>query len=156
MRNSNILNFGYLTYDEAGNIYYCNKEDGQLYTSDSKGKNKRLITENSEVYGWLQLKDEWLYYSDTMTRINRVDINTGNRQILSDEYSGVFFVDGENIYFEDKENGFSSQKIDGNDKKVEFATKGYLDVFTKGDIFWLANMYGASKKNMGKKLSCKI
>ena len=37
IRNSNLLNYGFLTYDSEGNIYYVNENDSKIYRSDGRG-----------------------------------------------------------------------------------------------------------------------
>lgn len=129
IRNSNLLNYGFLTYDSEGNIYYVNENDSKIYRSDGRGGNKQLICENVNAWGWLQLKGEWLYYLGHDTSINRVNIISGEDEQLFGARSGAFTIDGEKLYFEDGKNGFVAVDLDGQNKEVVF---NCLPVFIAG------------------------
>lgn len=147
IRNSNLLNYGFLTYDAEGNIYYVNENDGNIYKSDSTGENKQQITEGGKALGWLQLKGEWLYFSgNKTTTINRMHLETGEIEQLFGPGSGPFTIDGEKMYFDDRENGFISADLEGKNKELVFASKGYTNLFTGGSNLWIGEMYGTSRE----------
>lgn len=144
-QNSNFLNYGFLTYDEEGNIYYIDLNYNVIYVSDYKGENKRLISENSDAFGWLRLDGDWLYYCTQETAIMRVHIETGETEQICEEYSGHFRIDEEKLYWEDRENGgFSLADTFGRNKELVADTSAfYVGFFQKGNDFWL--MEGDSK-----------
>ena len=150
-RNSNFLNYGYLTYDAEGNIYYVDRNTHSIYVSDYKGENKRLICEGSDAWGWMRLEGDWLYYGTQYTAIMRVHIETGEVEQICEEYSGHFRLEDGKLYREDRENGgLSSSDLDGKDCKLVQDTSGfYTGFFTKGDGYWM--MEAVSRENQTTK-----
>lgn len=146
-RNSNFLNYGYLTYDEEGNIYYTDRNTNAIYFSDYKGENKRLICEGSDAWGWMWLEGDWLYYCTQNTAIKRVHTETGEIEQISEEHSGHFRLEDGKMYREDRENGyFSYYDLDGKCKTPIQDTSGfYTGYFTKGDGYWM--MEAVSREN---------
>ncbi|MBP3577206.1 MAG: DUF5050 domain-containing protein [Lachnospiraceae bacterium] len=96
IRNSNLLNYGYLTYDEKGNIYFTDERAGGIYVSDCKGENKQLLSEDKGTM--LQIEGEWLYYNSAVCGIDRINIATGEREHLYESKCGEFTIVDEGLF----------------------------------------------------------
>lgn len=96
IRNSNLLNYGYLTYDEKGNIYFTDERAGGIYVSDYKGENKQLLSEDKGTM--LQIEGEWLYYNSAVCGIDRINIATGEREHLYESKCGEFAIVDEKLF----------------------------------------------------------
>ena len=140
--NSNFLNYGYLTYDEAGNIYYMDLNNNHnIYVSDYRGENKRLLGEDYNNAGWMRVDGDWLYLATENTAILRLNVATGEVQQLAEEYSGHFRLENSKLYWEDKRDskGFRAMNPDGESLELlqdtsEFSTGFY----SLGNDFWIA------------------
>lgn len=139
IRNSNLLNYGCLTYDGEGNIYYVERNSGHIYTSDVTGENKRLICEDKDTFGGLQLSGDWLYYHTNRTAIKRVHLVTGEVEQIFEERSGMFTIDNGKIY---TDNGMVSD-LDGQNRVIvpEYEEAG-LFFPSKGEDGWLCSATG--------------
>lgn len=144
IRNSNLMNYGYLTYDEEGNLYYVDQNTNAIYVSDYNGENKRLIYENEDVFGWLQVKDDWLYFNTSRTAIKRVNITTGEVEDLLEELSGDFIIDGDKIYT--NLNGLCASDINGQNTEVIDASLQYTYLPSYSDDYGVSNVSGIMSK----------
>lgn len=141
-KNSNLLNFGYLDYDEEGNIYYINKGDRGIYSCGARGENLRLIGQLQMADRMLQKKGEWLYFYNNKTRnLDRVHIETGELEhILEDGTYGQFVIIGDKILTRGE--GFCSYDLTGNNEEVLENTVGAnLCYYSRGDGFWICETY---------------
>jgi len=82
LANSNVLhNRGYLTYDEAGTIYFTDRNIGGIYVSDRYGKHRWQLTSDSGQN--LQMNGEWLYYRSTSTgKVMRIHPETKVAEVV--------------------------------------------------------------------------
>lgn len=138
IRNSNLLNYGWLTYDAEGNIYYSKEYEAGIYRCTSKGENKYLV---SEVQGdCLQIKEDWLYYRNkTDKSIYRISITTGVLEQIFESACVEFIVGAEEITVDALEKVYSIG-LDGENKKMLSAPSEInLFTFTSSDNFWLTN-----------------
>ena len=100
--NSNVLhNFGYLTYDETGTIYFTDKNIGGIFVADRYGKNRWQLTSDSGKN--MQIVGEWLYYLSTGENyIKRIHLETHEAEIVWKQSCEAFLVWQEKLYI----NGF--------------------------------------------------
>ena len=147
--NSNFLNYGYLTYDEDGNIYYRNLNNNDFYVSDYKGENKRLLFERDDYSGWMRLSGEWLYYTTENTAIMRFNLSDGKVEQIKEEFSGHFRLEEEKLYWDDwNKEGFSMSDPDGqNEKLVQDTSLFYVAFFSCGNEFWIAEAVSKANEN---------
>ncbi len=137
LRNSNLLNGGYLTYDEVGNIYFVDGNNGGIYVSEQDGKNKRQISAQSAKA--LQLENDWLYCT-VEEGLKRIHILTGEEQFIYDGKHGEAILAKEKIYLDSPE-GFISMDLDGNNKAILRNAPPSLASYTAGGDFWLGTAY---------------
>lgn len=152
IRNSNLLNYGYLTYDEKGNIYFVDKNTGGIYASDCYGANKRLLSEDSGFD--LQIAGEWLYYNSAAGGIKKIHIETGKVEQVYEAQCGEFILSGNRSYINSGE-GFFSTDFDGSNKEIitwidalddtnEEIAEGRENLelanFSTNDSLWLGNL----------------
>ncbi len=143
IRNSNLLNYGCLTYDGEGNIYYVERNSGGIYVSKEKGEDSRLIYEDKDVFGWLQLCGDWLYYSTKNTVVKRIHLVTGEVEQVLEERSGQFIIEDGKLY---SDRGYVYD-LDGKNKETlpKFAEAG-LFYPSRGNNFWICSALGKYKK----------
>jgi len=139
-QNSNLLNFGYLDYDEEGNIYYINKNDNGIYMSNATGDNTQLLSElnATETKFMLQKEGEWLYYFNNYTKsIEKISLITGDKKVvLENGPYGEFIIENEKIYTRD--NGICSFDLEGDNKNVLPNMEGVgICNLSQGTDFWL-------------------
>lgn len=120
LRNSNLLNFGYLTYDEKDNIYFVDKKQGGIYICEFDGSNKRLVS--TEDGFCLQVEGSWLYYRSSEGVIKRCGIEDGIEEMVYELPCGEFVIDDEKLYINTEE-GICVAELDGSNR-----------VFIQGDI----------------------
>jgi len=147
-RNSNLLNYGWLTYDASGNIYYINQDDDDIYVCGQKGEDLRLLCENQGAQGWLQLSGEWLYFRADGAVVKRVHVVTGEIEQIMEEGTGSFIVEGEKIithqgYVSDL-NGQNGEQIPG------WIELGTLYNFLSGNDFWIQSVIAGNNQKFIK------
>lgn len=149
--NSNFLNFGYLTYDAEGNIYYRDERNHDIYVSDYKGDNPRLLYENknNDILGWMRIDGDWLYYATQNTAFMRLNITTGEVEQLKEELSGQFRLENGKMYWNDKANGgFSVEDPGGKNKRlIQNTSLFYPSFYSMGDKFWISEATLKADKN---------
>lgn len=121
MSNSNQLNFGYLTTDEEGNVYFMDETQQAIFMCGPEGENKELIYEGIGVN--LQVSNGYLYLvlysvagdfealcSDSIVRI---DINTKEAEVLYENLPGQILIVQDILYSGDygSDYGFISMKL---------------------------------------------
>ena len=121
MSNSNQLNFGYLTTDEEGNVYFMDETQQAIFMCGPEGDNKELIYEGIGVN--LQVSNGYLYLvlysvagdfealcSDSIVRI---DINTKEAEVLYENLPGQILIVQDILYSGDygSDYGFISMKL---------------------------------------------
>lgn len=141
LRNSNLLNSGYLTYDEDGRIYFVDMNIGGIFASDRDGKNRRQLSREKATA--LQLEGEWLYYG-TEEGIKRLHTKNGKSELVYDGIYGEFVLSGEKIYINATINGvggFYAMELDGSNVVLLRNQAPTLASYTTGDKFWLGIAY---------------
>ncbi len=138
LRNSNLLNYGYVTYDEEGHIYFtdANRGIGGIYVSDYNGENKRQLSEDTGIA--LQVEGDWLYYKQEGSGIKRIHIETGEAGTVWEGACGEFIVAGGKIYISAPE-GFCVIEPDGSNKEILREQNPSMVSYVEGDGFWLGN-----------------
>ena len=111
--NSNVLhNFGFLTYDEAGSIYFTDRNIGGIFVSDRNGKNRWQLTADSGQN--LQISKEWLYYKSTDTgKIMRIHRETKASETVWEQNCEAFLLWKEKMYINGMD-GFYAAEPDGS------------------------------------------
>ena len=139
IRNSNLLNYGYVTYDKDGNFYYIDQNTDEIYVSDYNGENKRLICQtNGDIFGWMQVAGEWLYYNTSKTAIMRVHIETGEVETVMEEFSGDFIIEGDKIYT--GLHGLFVTDLDGKNTEAVDDTLQYCYLPTYSNGYGISNI----------------
>ncbi|MGN0431914.1 MAG: DUF5050 domain-containing protein [Lachnospiraceae bacterium] len=136
--NSNLLlNFGHLTYDEKGQIYFTDMNDGGIYVSDWNGENKRQISEDSA--GGLQVAGEWLYYNCYEGIMKRIQCETGDVEVIREKPCGEYIVFGGKLYTNGPE-GFCVAEPDGTNKTIlREQDLVMIPQQVAGSNFWIGN-----------------
>lgn len=133
LRNSNLLNEGYLTYDENGNIYFVDMNIGGIFVSDGGGNDRRQLSMKNARD--LQIEGEWLYCA-MEDGLKRIHIHTGEEEVLYDApYGEGMLADGK-IYL-NAEEGFIALDLEGKNKVVVRGKQPELVSYTGGTGFWL-------------------
>jgi len=143
IRNSNRLNYGYVTYDEAGQIYFVDKNNGDLYVSDYNGANKRLICQTGDKHtGFLWVNGEWLYFSTQRSAVKRVHLKTGEIEQLTEELMGQYYMKGEKLYTtrQSGEYRLCAMDLDGSNKEVIDATLNYTYIPMYSEKYMLSEI----------------
>lgn len=133
IRNSNLLNGGYLTYDEDGNIYFADMNIGGIFVSDKDGKNRRQFSE--QTARGMQIEGEWLYCI-MEEGLKRVHIQTKEEEVLYDKLFGEVILANEKLYLNSAE-GFISLDLDGSNKSLVRENTPALVSFAAGEDIWL-------------------
>lgn len=139
LRNSNLLNYGYVTYDEDGHIYFTDTNIGKsgIFVSDVYGENLKMLSEDTAVY--MQFKDGWLYYCGAEQGIKRLQVETGKEEWIYEEPCGEFVLKGEKLYINASE-GFCRTNLDGSEKEI-LRQSGEMQIvcYTEGQGMWFGN-----------------
>jgi len=141
-RNSNFLNYGYLTYDVHGNIYFVDCNTGGIYVSNYQGENKRLIGEDENAFGFLQLSGDWLYYMTDKGATKRVLVETGEIEQISEEHTGAFVIEDGKLY---KDNGYVYDLEGKNGEPMSGHKESGCSIQSKGTDFWICSARGKYK-----------
>lgn len=138
IRNSNLLNYGLLTYDTEGNIYYSKEYERGIYRCTSKGEDRYLISE--EQGDCLQVKSGWLYYRNKKDKcIYRISMATGMSEQIFDSACVEFIIGNESIMIDALDKVYCMD-LDGNNKEMLAAPSEInLFTFTSSTDFWLSN-----------------
>ena len=96
--NSNVLhNFGYLTYDGAGTIYFADRNIGGIFVADRYGKKRWQLTSDSGKN--LQIAGEWLYYLSTGENyIKPIHLETHEAEMVWKQSCEAFLIWQEKLY----------------------------------------------------------
>ncbi len=136
LRNSNLLNEGYLTYDEKGNIYFVDMNIGGIFSCERDGKNRRQLSpQNASA---LQIEGDWLYFA--AEGVKRIHILTGEEQVIYDQDCGETVIKDNRIYVNSPE-GFISMELDGSNKKILRDQSLTLASYTMAENTWLGIAY---------------
>ena len=117
MRNSNQLNFGYLTTDEEGNVYFMDETQQAIFMCGPEGEDKELLYEGFGSF--LHVSNGYLYFmeSDVETLycvgIVRIDVNTKEAEVLYEGPSGETLVMQDILY--NNVSGLVSMKLEEPD-----------------------------------------
>lgn len=135
MRNSNHLNFGTLTSDGEGNIYFTDFAENAIFMCGPEGENKELLYEGSGDY--LYVSNGYLYFGGIepedkyIDSFLRVDCNTKETEILYEEACGEVRVLQDVVYLLTP--GFSYMKLDEENREiVELSKMEYAFLNTDG------------------------
>lgn len=109
MYNSDLLNFGYLTTDEEGNVYFFDETQQAIFVCGPEGENKELLYEG--IGGSLHVSNGYLYFvrysvegdfaafcSDSIVRI---DVNTKEAEVLYENLPGQILIMQDILYSSD-------------------------------------------------------
>ena len=102
MRNSNQLNFGDLTTDEEGNVYFVDYTQHAIFMCGSEGEDKELLYEG--VGEFLHVSNGYLYFVEIDVEtlycvgIVRVAINTKEVEVVYEGSCGELFVMQDILY----------------------------------------------------------
>lgn len=141
LRNSNLMNQGYLTSDDAGQVYFSDMNRGGIYVCGARGEEVRKLSGES---GWgLQTAGEWLYFNSWEDGIRRLNRTTGETETVYGKKCGEFMVVGDRIYINGPE-GFCTTAWDGSDLQILHGESMELTALTTGDRFWLGNSINGS------------
>lgn len=139
LRNSNFLNYGYLTYDEEGHIYFynTNNENSGIFMSSAKGDDLKKISDDTGLY--LQFEDGWLYYQGSENGIKRLEPASGETEWIYQEPCGEFVLVDKRIYI-NTEDGLCQINLDGSGKEI-LDRSANIDItcFTEGNGWWFGN-----------------
>ncbi len=136
LRNSNLLNEGYVTYDDAGNIYFVDMNIGGVFASDKDGKNRRQLSQDTARS--LQVEDDWLYYLQE-AGIKRINIKTGEDELVYEGACGEFeIVDGK--LYVSASGRFYVMEPNGSGRKLLREQKPLLVSYSAGKEFWLGTV----------------
>ncbi len=121
MYNSDLLNFGYLTTDEEGNVYFFDEAQQAIFMCGPEGENKELLYEG--IGGSLHVSNGYLYFvlysvegdfaafcSDSIVRI---DVNTKEAEVLYENPHGEILIIQDILYSSDY--GLISMKLEEPD-----------------------------------------
>ena len=96
LRNSNLLNEGYLTYDEDGHIYFAFPERTNIYMCGKRGEDIEVISE--KMGERLQYSDEWIYYNGINEGISRIHRTTGQEEKVASDMKAEFIKMENGVY----------------------------------------------------------
>ncbi len=136
LRNSNLSNEGYLTYDEEGNIYFVDMNIGGIFTCERDGKNRRQLS--SKNASALQIEGDWLYF--VSGGVERIHIFTGEEQVIYDTACGEAVIKDSRIYVNSPE-GFISMDLDGSNKTILCDQSLTLASYAVAENMWLGTAY---------------
>ena len=126
MYNSNELNFGYLTTDEEGNVYFYDETQQAIFMCGPEGENKELLYEGIGMD--LYFSNGYLYFvrysvvGDFVSLHNdsivRIDVNTKEAEVLYENPPGQILIMQDILYSCDYGNdyGLISMKLEEPDK----------------------------------------
>lgn len=140
LRNSNLQNAGYLTYDEADSIYFVDMNIGGIFVSDWNGKNRRQLSQDAATA--LQVEGEWLYYT-TAEGIKRIHMQSGEAEVIYDGTYGEFMLSGEKVYINgviNNQGGFYVMEPDGSNITLVRENDPQMVSYVVGDGFWLGTI----------------
>ena len=94
--NSNRLNWGYLTADEEGKIYYMDFTEGAVFCASPEGENKEVFYEGTGRS--LQVSGEYLYLKNDNAGLVRIRLDSGEVEPVWVEACGNFIILQDVIY----------------------------------------------------------
>ena len=139
LRNSNLLNWGYLTYDGDGHIYFTDTNNGKggIYVSDRNGENLEQLSEENALM--MQVEGDWLYFHGEDGAIKRLHLETGEMQSVYDETYGEFIFAEGKLYI-NAEKGFCVTEPDGSNMEILKDSELTMACYVTGKGFWLGNV----------------
>lgn len=106
MYNSDLLNFGYLTTDEEGNVYFMDETQQAIFMCGPEGENKELLYEG--IGGSLHVSNGYLYFvlysvegdfaAFCSDGIVRIDVNTKEAEVLYESPPGQILIMQDILY----------------------------------------------------------
>lgn len=139
--NSNVLhNFGYLTYDEAGTIYFTDRNIGGIFVADRYGKNRWQLTSDSGKN--LQIAGEWLYYLSTGDNyIKRIHLETHKAEIVWGQSCEAFLIWQEKLYINGFDGFYAAEPDGGNPILLHKQELMLYRLQVAENGLWLGNAY---------------
>lgn len=137
MQNSNRLNWGYLTVDEEGKIYYVDFKEGVVFRSGQTGDGKEVFYEG--VGTNLLVSGEHLYLKNEEKKLIRIQRDSGETECIWNEACGEFLILQDMIYI-NTSNGLVKTNLDGNgSEKLREAETGVTAITGAGDMSLIYN-----------------
>ncbi|MBD5536286.1 MAG: DUF5050 domain-containing protein [Lachnospiraceae bacterium] len=138
--NSNHLNWGYLTADEEGKIYYVDFAEGVVFCSDKEGENKEIFYEGTGKS--LRVSGEYLYLKNDNAGLVRIRLDSGEVEPVWVEACGDFIILQDVIYISTPD-GLVKAQLDGSESEIVRAEETDVTSLTGGEGTFL--MYNAIK-----------
>lgn len=140
MENSNRLNWGYLTADEEGKIYYMDFAEGAVFCSSPEGKGKEIFYEGIGKY--LQAAGEYLYLKNDNAGLDRIRLDSGEVETVWADRCGVYIILYDKLYISTPD-GLVRAQLDGSESEIIRAEETGVTSLTGGDGTFL--LYNAIK-----------
>lgn len=138
--NSNRLNWGYLTADEEGKIYYMDFTEGAVFCASPEGENKEVFYEGTGRS--LQVSGEYLYLKNDNAGLVRIRLDSGEVEPVWVEACGNFIILQDVIYISTPD-GLVKAQLDGSESEIIRAEETDVTSLTGGEGTFL--MYNAIK-----------
>lgn len=125
MYNSNQLNFGYLTTDEEGNIYFSDFTRNAIFMCGLEGENKRLIYEGTGTC--MYAVNGYLYFGAVepeekyIEKIVKMEVSTKKVENPYQELCGEIMFLQDTLYLDNL--GLGSIKLDETDSDLAMLTE---------------------------------
>ena len=139
--NSNVLhNFGYLTYDETGAIYFADRNIGGIFVADRYGKKRWQLTSDSGKN--LQIAGEWLYYLSTGENyIKRIHLETHEAEMVWKQSCEAFLIWQEKLYINGFDGFYAAEPDGGNPTLLHKQELMLHRLQVAENGLWLGNAY---------------
>ena len=137
MQNSNRLNWGYLTADEEGMIYFVDFKEGVVFRSGQTGAGKEVFYEGIGTN--LLVSGGYLYFKDEEKKLIRIRLDNREAEYVWNEACGEFLILQDMIYI-NTSNGLVEANLDGSEsKKLREAETGVTAIMGTGDRLLIYN-----------------
>lgn len=138
--NSNRLNWGYLTADEEGKIYYMDFTEGAVFCASPEGENKEVFYEGTGRS--LQVSGEYLYLKNDNAGLVRIRLDSGEVEPVWVEACGDFIILQDAIYISTPD-GLVRAQSDGSESEIIRSEETDVTSLTGGEGTFL--LYNAIK-----------
>lgn len=128
--NSNHLNWGFLTADEEGNIYYMDFAEGVVFCSDKEGENKEIFYKGTGRS--LQAAGGYLYLKNDNASLVRIRLDSGEIETVWADRCGDFIILQDVIYISTPE-GLVKAQLDGSESEIVRAEETGITSLTSGN-----------------------
>lgn len=113
--NSNRLNWGFLTADEEGNIYYMDFTEGVVFCAGPEGENKEIFYEG--LGRNLQAAGEYLYLKNDNAGLDRIHLESGEVEVVWGDRCGEFIILHDKLYINTPD-GLVMAQLDGREGEI--------------------------------------